>query len=234
MPESEQNLEIHPVEPFKPEASIKQYVLSKEPFHSAELYGSPDLFIQPGESHKVWAEGDSEFAELVDVSVKDGVLKISIKDEEWSWKKWGDKELDIYVTTPELKAVRLFGSGDIEVGGFKDLDQFDISLNGSGDIQFKDDIQSLSMTIKLAGSGDIMVQGSATALDVSLAGSGDVQADKLRAHDAVVKVAGSGDVSIHADGEVRARIAGSGDVSIHGEPSHVQKNVSGSGDVIQH
>jgi hypothetical protein len=62
-------------------------------------------------------------------------------------------------------------------------------------------------------------------------GSGDINARRLRASDAVVRIHGSGDADIYADTEFDGSVYGSGDINVYGDPKYLDRHVSGSGDI---
>ena len=66
---------------------------------------------------------------------------------------------------------------------------------------------------------------------MNIEGSGDVNARGLKANDAEVSTAGSGNVTLTATKSLDASIEGSGDIVFSGNPSSVRRNVSGSGEV---
>ena len=68
----------------------------------------------------------------------------------------------------------------------------------------------------MAGSGNIILAGRAASSDISIAGSGNVDASKLMSDSNDVSIAGSGDVTLRSDGRVEASIMGSGDVTVLG------------------
>ena len=88
-----------------------------------------------------------------------------------------------------------------------------------------------SLSANLAGSGDLNANGTSQQVDISLAGSGDIDLTKLKARQAKVKLAGSGDIKVHASESVDVSIAGSGDVEVWGKPARVNRKVVGSGDI---
>ena len=100
---------------------------------------------------------------------------------------------------------------------------------GSGDAKLG---SAKTAHLRIAGSGDIDAQKIAEGLEVDLAGSGDV--DVVEAGGPLdVKVAGSGDVHVargRAD-EMNASIAGSGDISFGGTAQSLNARIAGSGDV---
>lgn len=87
-----------------------------------------------------------------------------------------------------------------------------------------------ALELSLAGSGDVWA-GSAAGTEVSLAGSGDVGVGAVQALS--VSIAGSGNVTAaRVAGPLEANIAGSGDVTVRGDVTgSVEANIAGSGDV---
>ena len=68
---------------------------------------------------------------------------------------------------------------------------------------------------------------------ISVAGSGDVRADSLKATNLKASIAGSGDIrikSLTAD-FLKVNIAGSGDFSVTGKANNFEASIAGSGDI---
>ena len=68
---------------------------------------------------------------------------------------------------------------------------------------------------------------------VSLAGSGDVRVDRVKADSFKASLSGSGDLSVGmlAAGDVKLSLAGSGDITAAGSCSSADVSIAGSGDV---
>jgi hypothetical protein len=86
--------------------------------------------------------------------------------------------------------------------------------------------------VTLSGSGTVAATGVSRRLDVSLAGSGDLQLGALTACEVTATVAGSGRIVVRATRSLRASVAGSGAIVYLGKPSVVSTHVTGSGAVI--
>jgi hypothetical protein len=89
----------------------------------------------------------------------------------------------------------------------------------------------VAATVSQAGSGDTRM-GSAGALKVRVAGSGDVATADIRGP-VDINIAGSGDAMIRSvSGALEISVAGSGDVMVAGgRASDMKVSVAGSGDV---
>jgi hypothetical protein len=103
-----------------------------------------------------------------------------------------------------------------------------LTLSGSGNI-VAEDVAAESLEVTLPGSGTITGSGTATGLDVTVAGSGMVQFTRLVAHDVRAVVSGSGSVFVTASASLDASVSGSGAIVYAGNPQDVTQDVSGSG-----
>jgi Putative auto-transporter adhesin, head GIN domain len=112
---------------------------------------------------------------------------------------------------------------------FKDINK--VSLAGSGDLWNEDKITATDLDVSLAGSGDIVLDIETTSVEGSIAGSGDLTL-KGSTNNLVAKIAGSGDFhgfGLQANNTV-VSVAGSGDAQVVSNVS-LKARVAGSGDI---
>ena len=164
---------------------------------------SLDVRVHVGEQRRVVVHGGEDVIDDVGVEVRDGTLEISFDHHGW-----GGNSASVDVSVPELTAIAVGGSGDIEADGIV-ADAFELASDGSA---------------------DITLAGSARQLAVELEGSGDADLAGLAVREADVRVSGSGDVEVRADDRLAATVEGSGDLEYHGDPE-VDEHVDGSGDL---
>jgi len=84
--------------------------------------------------------------------------------------------------------------------------------------------------VKLAGVGEINLEGETKDIIVKISGSGNFKGKNLKAENATIKIAGSGDASVFASENLDVKISGSGNVEYIGSPNIDQK-ISGSGTI---
>lgn len=205
-------------------------------FEEIEINGSPRVCYTQADSFSVRVKGTKTAIEniLTDVDGKTLTIrnrgKISLVNISFS----DDDALAVYVTSPDLTAIRLNGSGDFESDGRIDTDRMDIVLRGSGDIDVKDMICD-RCEVELIGSGDINVANvEAVEASASLVGSGDINLGLKRVKDTWLSLKGSGD--IEADfredcGSVECELRGSGDITLKGSVHQFDSHKNGSGDI---
>ena len=107
-----------------------------------------------------------------------------------------------------------------------------LSISGSSDAQLNG-LDTEQLRVAITGSGDVSASGKAGKFNLSIAGSGSVQARELAAADVEISIAGSGDARVHADKTLAVSIAGSGDVEYGGAAAITRSRIAGSGSVRQ-
>ena len=218
-------------------------------FDRLEVAGSMDVVykqVKGKPSLEIYTADN--IVDLVKTEVVNGTLKIGFKKGySISYNK-----LIIRVSSEDINAISLAGSGSIDLVNGVKTNKMNISLAGSGDVMGKNIFCQEDLRIALSGSGDVTMQQLAcNQFDVSLAGSGDVLMKDVNVHTAKVSLAGSGCVEMYGktdkshfelagSGEILAAgfeakevnisIAGSGDVECHAT-DHLKVSISGSGEV---
>lgn len=191
------------------------------------IAGAFDVKLFKGNEGEITIKADENLMEYIITEVKNGDLKIKTKK---GYNIRGTKTILISVPFDDISAVSLAGSGDVYSDDVIDTKNLKLSLAGSGDFNLAVSTKNLSSSI--AGSGDITLKGDSDEFNCSIAGSGNINAYDLTAKIATAKIAGSGNVKVHAIEEIQAKSAGSGNIYYIGNPS-VEKTTSvGSGSII--
>lgn len=126
--------------------------------------------------------------------------------------------------------LEVYGSGDVEISGIKQ--DLRLDLRGSGDVEV-DDLLVETSTLSLTGSGDVELSGSCVSFTLKQTGSGDFNGYGLKAVSADLSLMGSGDAVLTVAETLRARLHGSGDLTYRGNPTNVQVDAKGSGEVFK-
>ncbi|UUR07404.1 head GIN domain-containing protein [Sphingomonas glaciei] len=200
-------------------------------FTGLEVSGPYDVKVVTGKAVSVAANGPQRLLDDTDVVVEGGKLHIRPKKKNWlagmaSWRSSGPSTFTI--TVPSLEQAEVAGSGDIDIDRVAG-ERFKGAIAGSGSLRLPQvAVRDLGLTI--AGSGEITAAGQAQQASYEIAGSGGLDASRLRAGNASAEIAGSGDIKAFATGTARASIAGSGDIAITGG-ARCTSSKNGSGDI---
>ena len=208
-------------------------------FNQIAVSGSLDVtYTQQSGKPKVEIYTSDNIVDLLDIYVKNGKLNLGFKKNV----KVSYNKLEIRVTSEDLNAVNVAGSGDFKFTNGLKTDQLKMNVAGSGDITASNIQCSQEFTANVAGSGDIECkQLKAADMDISVAGSGDLKIENALVTSANASVAGSGTVKIRAGSgdlyasdfkvqDISASVAGSGDIKCYAV-EHLKARVSGSGTI---
>jgi hypothetical protein len=213
-------------------------------FIELDAAGAFDVVVMEGDVQTVEIVGHQNIVQKVNTSVSHNKLEVELKRGCYN-----DYVLTIYITTPDIKEVKLSGSGTITVEEFESLSELDVIINGSGEIygdynfpidnlyflisgsgniDFK--TTSLNVVSEIEGSGDVKLEGTTENQELIIDGSGTFNTFGLISNNIYVKVRGSGDSKVYANDNLEVDINGSGDVYYKGYPN-LDVNISGSGNV---
>lgn len=177
------------------------------------------VVYQQGEQAGVTVTGPKGMADRV--RLENGRLTLTGYDEdeeERGYIRWSRNGIRAWSATDALKVVVTAPS----------VTRFEASADG--DLSIRDyDQPTLDLTVN--GSGDVRVRGRATTLTLTMNGSGDADLDKLVVSDARVTVNGGGDARVGPTGRADIEVSGRGDVELTEQPTTLNQQVSGSGDV---
>lgn len=113
-----------------------------------------------------------------------------------------------------------------------------VNIKGSGDLDILNDaVVDHDVELSIAGSGDMDTHAlTCNRLSVSIAGSGDVELGTVNAKSVSLSIAGSGDIEAKSvnSREVEASISGSGDIELKGAADTARYRIAGSGDLKAH
>lgn len=200
-------------------------------FDQIAVSGSLDVtYTQQSGKPKVEIYTSDNIVDLLDIYVKNGKLNLGFKKNV----KVSYNKLEIRVTSEDLNAVNVAGSGDFKFTNGLKTDQLKMNVAGSGDITASNIQCSQEFTANVAGSGDIECkQLKAADMDISVAGSGDLKIENALVTSANASVAGSGTVKISGSADkANYSVAGSGDLYASDfKVQDISASVAGSGDI---
>jgi len=174
---------------------------------SIDLQDSIEVNVKFGAVESLVITGEDNIIFLIETNVSNHQLIIKTKP---LMTYSATKPVRVDVTVTSLEGITLSGSGGLELSGYR------------GD----------SLTMDLSGSGTLSADGTANTVTITQGGSGDVDAHRLSVKKATVVLSGSGSVTVFASEELDATISGSGQIRYSGNPNKINKNISGSGTII--
>lgn len=225
-------ISVQEIKSDKPVKSEKRHV---QPFERVRLFGSPTIYYAQTNQVSLRVEAPEDLLEFVETEVSDSCLTVKMKDTPKSVissiRFVDNNEVKVYVTSPDLIDVSLYGSGDFKADNHIDTDNLKVELKGSGNIDFADIVCDQIKTT-LIGSGDVSI-GHVTAVSsaIELVGSGDIDINHESTGRIDIMLKGSGDIKagFQGCGDVVSELRGSGDITLFGDVRSLQNHSIGSG-----
>ena len=171
------------------------------------VMGSLEVVLEEG-TPSLKIEGDENLLPYIETNVNGNELTIKTRDHI---NIQTNNSLKIYLSLQQFSALKIMGSGKIETANkFNNTEKFTAELMGSGKISLN--VHAPSIVADVMGSGDIIIEGETRDIEANIKGSGTFTGENLKSENALVSIAGSGDVTVFADIKLKINIAGSGNV----------------------
>ena len=193
-------------------------------FKAISISNSFHVEITQGEDLIVRVEAEDNIIDQVVTHVEGSTLVIKKASNSCFSER---KTIRVFITTPELEAISLSGSGKVEVNSLT-TDYLNLLLTGSGDMDVAADATDLE--VEITGSGKISMVGEGDESKIEVTGSGDFSGFSFAHNRCFATITGSGSVRVNVSDLLDVEITGSGDVIYRGNPS-VRTDITGSGDV---
>jgi hypothetical protein len=206
---------------------IKEKLLLTD-FEDVSSSISAEIEIKQNDTFSVIVEGQKNIIDLLDITVEIGGLKIRFKNGY----NVNYQKLKIYVEAPKFASLKMSGSGSLESTGNIKCADLDVILSGSADVNIQK-LKANNLTVKVSGSGDVEIGGDVGNSDFTVSGSGNIDAKNCVSENVDCRISGSGDVKFFVNDALDVRISGSGDVKYYGNPTIINKKITGSGSVKQ-
>jgi hypothetical protein len=188
--------------------------------------GGMDVIVNPGTDYTVKVEADENLLPYIITNIDGDALVMKTRDGYNLQSRSGMK---IYVTTPDLRDVRISGNGSVISGAkLTGHERLNIHVSGNGDVKLN--IDAPAVATQTTGNGNIMLTGNTRDFTTEINGNGEVKCFNLLSENTNVKISGNGSAEVFASKQLDVHISGSGDVAYKGTPS-INQHIAGSGDV---
>ena len=184
-----------------------------------------ELTADAGAEAKLTVTCDGNLHEFIETALDGDVLSIKV-----GGRLKAKTRCVVEAAVPELSAVEVDGSGDLQVTGPAPKLSA-LATRGSGDL-FAEQLSAPKIRASTSGSGSLKLGGTTDQVELSSSGSGDIEARALESRTAQASTSGSGAIELTVTETIEGQTSGSGDIVVYGDPSGRTVASSGSGEVI--
>lgn len=195
-------------------------------FNVVELYGPFKTFIAQLNNTETKLFGETNILSSITTHVSNEVLTVAA-DTEYCYEI--HHEIECYLTSPIINrfivdAGQLFGAH---------IKQDELFLETRGEAVVKYGFEVKQFGIVCNGSEDLTFNGIANNANLKLKGAGNIIASDLVVKDCTIELSGSGDVNVQVTDVLDVNISGSGNVYYSGDPGIINKDITGTGQLIK-
>lgn len=196
-------------------------------FSEIEFEVPGDIIFIDAPEREVTISAQRNIINVIETYVSGNELKVKVRDNT---NIGSSKGITITVKGPNVRSLKLSGSGNLSVPGTFAADDARLRIAGSGTMMVSR-VEALKLEVTISGSGNIdVLEGSANDVDLNISGSGNLDLVGLAAKKASTQTSGSGTMKVNVTDELEVRISGSGDVYYLGSPT-MDVDISGSGKI---
>lgn len=173
-------------------------------FENIEIEGIFETTIKQGSTYNVEIVGNTNLMQYIYTEVKSNTLEITMEQRQYD-----NIEIELIITSPELREITKRGVGSTIVEGFYDLDALEINHYG---------LASFSM------------EGSVDKLTLNKSGIGSFDAFDLEVKECEIEQNGIGNTRITCDKSLTGELNGIGNIYYKGRPN-IKVEVNGIGNI---
>lgn len=198
--------------------------LKQNAFSKVDVSGAFDVEIVQGNSQNVNIFCDENLYPYIIVKQEGNTLKIDTKDNSILSPS---KKIKIVITSSQYSELEASGASSFTSMSKINAENLKVDMSGSSSLKLY--VNAKILDVELSGSSDAMLDGVVTTFKIDGSGSTSVKAENLVAEDVDIDISGSGEAVVNTNGKLDVDISGAGKVLYKGNPTSIQKEISGAG-----
>jgi hypothetical protein len=219
-------------------ANIQSFAFSTEKtetrnlkdFDKIKVSSGIDLYVRMGETEEVKVVADGDIIDQVITEVKDGTLKIYMKqNNNWNWGI--NKSRKVYVSVKELERLEASSGSDVNSENTLTGENLKVSASSGSDVTLE--IHYKNFTLDTSSGSDARISGKTKNFEAESSSGSDIKAQDLESVICKVSVSSGSDATVNVSDELYANASSGGDVRYYGNPQVKDINESSGGDVTQ-
>ncbi len=203
---------------FKSTGSIVEEERLLSSFTHIELNDRINLYVTYAPTQKLTVKAGKNLQKFIRTEVNGNTLSIE-NDNRCNWVRSFKKEIDVYLSTPNITEILYYGSGELRFQNTFITDTLLVNLwEASGDLYF--DLEATYVELKThTGVGTISCKGTAEELVAFVGGNGFVDAAATPAKKVLAVNESTGNMKVQATQKLEAFIRGDGNIEYIGSPT---------------
>ncbi len=184
-----------------------------------------DVYVTQGAVTAIKVEADENIMELIGTDIKNGKLRIhAIENIGRATKK-------VYVTLPEVTAIKTSSGADLWTQGVITATKIDLDASSGSDLRAE--VMAEQVSADTSSGADIKVSGNTDVLYADASSGSDINARNLISKTCYADASSGADIRVNVSEKLTADASSGADISYTGD-AEVYKNKSVSGSVSKY
>ncbi len=208
-------------------AETRTYDVSE--FTGLSVSSGLDVTFSTGAAQSVLVENKNGDFDDIEVEVKNGMLKLSRKNNNWGMG-WNKRErYSVTVTAVSLDRVEASSGSDVEGSGLSGA-KVSLSTSSGSDLTVSD-IDAVEVRLESSSGSDLNASGICEKVYADSSSGSDIEASDLVCQYGDADASSGSDIEIHATTAVTADASSGADIDVYGGPTDVDSDKSSGGRV---
>jgi Putative auto-transporter adhesin, head GIN domain len=182
-----------------------------------------DVRVTIGQPEAVTVTYDDNLADLLDVGVSDGTLRLQLKAHATIVNQ---ATLRAEVTVRRLEEIRAAGASTVDVAG--PVRDAGLRLELSGGSRVAADLALDRADATVSGSSRLELTGAAGTFKADGSGASRLELAELSVHDLDVQLSGASHANVQADRTIAAQLSGASSLTYKGPARFTKRDTSGA------
>lgn len=193
-------------------------------FDRISVEGTFEIRLEKSEQPSVVITTDENLMDFIVVESGNGRVKLVSEKNLIS-----DEGVKVVIGYTSLKGIFVGGAAVLTSDETITQDYLNIEMSGAGAVEL--DLDLTALEINVSGAGAMELTGRVVEQRISMSGAGGLDAEDLISEKCGIEISGVGGASIHVTERLKASVSGVGGITYRGNPTDVQKDVSGIGTI---
>ncbi len=167
-----------------------------------------DVFVSQADEYSIRVEADENIIDLIATDIKDGKLKIHVKENI------GRATKSIYVSLPTITSLSSSSGADLNTENQIKADN--LKLNASSGADLVVSVVANSISADSSSGADIKLSGTTNELNADASSGADIDARNLKTKICVADASSGSDISVDVSESLIAEASSGGDISYSG------------------
>lgn len=193
-------------------------------FSAVKSSAGIDVYLTQGDHNRVVVETDENLQEYIEISVKNGTLRIETNHNI----RWA-KARKVYVTFKEIDNIE--ASSGSTVQGNSIIKGQNLTFKATSGAEIDLEVFSQDLNLQASSGADMKISGKSSSLNAQASSGSEINAKNLAVINCIAKASSGAEIDVSVKENIEAHASSGAQVNYYGNPTIANAHKSSSGNV---